>query len=135
MKPYRQGLLAPALASAVLMSSAAFAGFRSGTDVVINDASRWAYGDLGQVHNSSDRTQLIGCYNTINFAGWDGGCYAQNTSGVWRSCYTTDPNMMASVMATLRSVSGNSYLTFTWDGAGRCTDLSVENDSMTSPKT
>jgi hypothetical protein len=133
MRSYRQGFLALALASAVLMSSAAFAGLRLDTDVVVDNVNGVAYGPLGWAHNSPDQAQYIGCVSYAHPWGQDAACYARNQSsaGLSRVCTTTDRNMIA----TIRSLRSSSRLIFTWDAAGHCTEVNVETNSWATPKT
>ena len=131
MKSVRPTFRTLTLAGALLAASAtAFAGFQTGQSVVIVDSSRLANGDLGYIFNSPDRSQYIGCYSYNTGTGSAGSCFAQNTAGLYRSCYTDDANMIA----TIRSLGTDSYLIFYWDTNGRCTLVEVENDSTTAPK-
>jgi hypothetical protein len=130
MKSHRPLFRTLVLAGALLATSSAFAGFQTGQSVVIIDASHLANGDLGFVYNSADRAQYIGCYSYDTSAGSAGVCFAQNTAGIYRSCYTPDANMVA----TIRSLGTDSYLIFNWGANGLCTFVEVENDSTTAPK-
>jgi hypothetical protein len=109
----------------LLASTSAFAGQLSGQSVVIFDANHLANGDLGFVHNSSDRVQYIGC----QLGGGFGYCYAMNSAGINRTCFTFDPTMIS----TLRSLKSDSYLIFHWNDSGTCTGVQVINDSSPAP--
>jgi hypothetical protein len=126
MKRYRLGLCALGFASALLASTGVLAGFRSAQQVVIADAERLANGDLGYVANTADTTQYIGCYSL----GVSGSCYARDRTGLARSCSTSD----STLLAVIRSLNGDSYLTFWWDTSGRCTSIRVDNGSLQVPK-
>ena len=127
MKHHRLGLCAFGLAAALLASTAALAGFRTAQPVVITDSRQFANGNLGVVSFTDDSVEWIGCY-TYNGVG---GCNAVDKTGLTRSCATADPTMIA----TMRSLRGDSYLEFYWDTNGQCTNVSVENTSSTPPKT
>jgi len=131
MKHHRLGLCAFGLAAALLASTAALAGFRTVQPVVIADSPDRGYpfanGDLGYAATTNDSVEYIGCY-TYNGVG---GCNAVDRTGLTRSCATADPTMIA----IMRSLRGDSYLTFHWDTNGQCTNVSVENTSSTLPKT
>jgi hypothetical protein len=122
---FRRAAIAAA-AVGLLASTAAFAGHLSGQSVVISDGQRLANGDLGFVHNSSDRVQYIGCQLGTGF----GYCYAMNKAGINRTCFTFDPAMIS----TLRSLKSDSYLVFKWNDSGACTNVSVLNGSHAAPK-
>jgi len=117
--------IAVALAAAVL-STTAFAGFKSGQNVVISTGSRFANGDAGYVYRSDDTVQYIVCRASNS----TGSCYARNRDGVTRSCSTTSSTLLANI----RSMNGDSYIYFKWDEDGTCTTVTVENGSTTRPK-
>jgi len=127
MQRYRLGLCALGFAGALLASTAALAGYRHTLEVGIDDVGRVAWGDLGYVFNTSDRTQYMGCYNS----GTSGTCYARDRTGLTRTCSTSNAGMLA----VIRSLSGDSYLLFYWDASGNCTSVDVHNGSNTAPKT
>jgi len=118
-------ILLTALAAAAF-SASAFAGFRSGQQVVIADQYSLANGDVGFVHHTSDDVQWIGCLT----AGDAGYCLARNQEGVIRSCWSNE----ARWVNTMRAVNSDSYVLFYWDASGYCTYVSVQNDSSTMPK-
>jgi hypothetical protein len=126
MKRYQAGLWTLAFAGALLASTAALAGFRSGEQVYIYDIDRLAHGHLGYVHNTADNTQYIGCYSNQSV----GSCYARDSAGLTRSCTTSDANHIA----TIRSLSSDSSLYFWWDSSGYCTNVHVNIGSSSSPK-
>jgi hypothetical protein len=125
MKRRTTGLFAGALL-AFGVCTTAIAGFHQGQAVVINDASGFANGDLGFVHNTPDNIQYIGCNSSGNIA----RCFARNLAGLSRACSTPNPTHLAAI----HSLSGDSYLIFGWDAAGQCTFINVQNSSLTVPK-
>lgn len=108
------------------LATTAIAGFKTGQQVVIADASKMANGELGTVRNSADTVQYIGC--TVQ--GDAGSCTARNSAGLTRSCSTTETKWLN----TMRALDGDSYLTFKWDANGKCTYVSVQNSSTSAPK-
>ena len=108
------------------VSATAFAGFHQAQQVVIIDASSFANGDLGYVHNTPDSIQYIGCTTS----GSSASCFARNLAGLSRSCSTSNPTMLAA----LHALNGDSYLIFGWNPSGQCTFISVHNGSLTAQK-
>jgi hypothetical protein len=127
MKRFRLGwvVIAPALAG-LLVSTLVLAGFKAAQDVVISDSSQFANGMLGYVRNTSDTTQYVGC----EAFGTSGYCFALNSAGTYRTCVTSDSNLVANI----RSLNSDSYLLFYWNSNGQCTDVVVQNSSYTPPK-
>jgi hypothetical protein len=78
----------------------------------VNAGSNYAYGAIPDARGSSDATQYIGCWEND----YGGSCFAVDTTGTYRSCYTTNP----SYLARIRSLDSSSYIYFTWDSAGNC---------------
>lgn len=122
---FRRAVIAAASVG-LLASTSAFAGRLQGQAVVIVDSDRFANGDLGFVHNSSNRVEYLGC----QLGGGFGYCYAQNSAGKVRNCFTFDPAMIS----TLRSLKSDSSLFFYWNDSGVCTNVWVINQSSLSPK-
>jgi hypothetical protein len=112
--------------AATAFSASAFAGFRTAQQVVLSDEKKLANGDIGYVHQTSDDVQYIGCF----VAGDAGYCFAQDRTGVARSCWSDDARWV-SVMA---GVSKDTYLLFYWDAGGYCTYVSATNGSTGAPK-
>jgi hypothetical protein len=67
--------------------------------------------------DSADAVQYIGCSNAASAGSTIVLCEAQDAAGVYRTCVTTDVNMVA----TARSLSESSHLYFQWDASGNCT--------------
>lgn len=114
------------LALTVALSTAALAGMKTGQQVYISDANKFANGEIGFVRNTADSTQYIGC--TVN--GDLGSCNARDRNGLSRSCSTT----VAKWVNTIRAVNGDSYVYFAWDSNGKCTQIIVQNHSTAAPK-
>jgi hypothetical protein len=128
MKRFRfERAMIAAAAVGLLASTSALAGMLLELPVVIDDATLSASGSLGNVRNSSDRTQYISCELNSDFGG---RCFAANTAGVTRSCITGDPD----VMNTIAALNGDSYLIFYWNESGTCTSVYVSVESFSAPK-
>ena len=85
---------------------------------------------MGSARNSSDSTQYIGCY----FEGYTSGsqyilCFANNSSGTYGSCTSSDPRLMA---LGPKPSPPDSLLEFSWNSSGACTFLEVANVSYLS---
>ncbi len=93
------------------------AGYEVNFPVVVDDASKQAYGTLVAARRSADAVSRLGCTVKAN----DVTCYATNAAGVYRTCTTTDP----ALMAVARSINSESYLWFIWNAAGTCTSITV----------
>jgi hypothetical protein len=115
----------------ILTSHSAIAGTQRASAVTIDDIGMSASGPLGSARNSGDTRQAIGCYTAAD-AGSDsvGLCQAVDANGVGRQCFTYDPQ----VLATIRSLNGDSYLLFYWNSDGSCSGVSVSNRSDYQPK-
>ena len=121
-----------AAAAGLLATLAAYAGNKAWLNVMIWDG--YAAGTVGYARNSTDNSiESIGCYTWGNNTTADsgaGGCQATNAQGLSRSCVTNN----ASLLATMRAVNGDSYLSFNWDANGYCTFVWVSNNSAYEPK-
>jgi hypothetical protein len=118
-------------AVSAIAATAAWAGARGGMEVSIDLANRRAYGSLGNVRNSVDVSQYIGCSTNANNAGTQSAnCYARNSANTFVSCQTSTP----ALVDIARSLNGDSLLQFYWDATGQCTYIYLENDSYYAPK-
>lgn len=130
-------LLVVLSAMALLAGSFARAGDVSfgNAPVGVDTTNRHANGALGAARNSADANQLIGC-EVVAYAGstseWGNFvvCYARSAAGVYVSCFSTDPKLIA----TTRGLSGDGFMMFSWDESGRCTTLAVDAGSSYAPK-
>jgi hypothetical protein len=132
MKRYRPGILPLTFAAALLTSTVALAGLKSYQYVYIDLVNHSAIGDLGAVRNSSDSSQRVGCSIVTNGVGGNvsGHCWAGDTAGNYVDCGTVDPDMLA----TIRSLHGDSRLFFSWGSSVYCSSIWVGNYSDTAPK-
>ncbi len=105
------------------MTMVANAGYRYVYQV--NIGSNYAFGAIADARGSADGNQRMGCWENTSGA----SCYASNSAGTARSCYTTDPTMRSLV----RSIGSESYIYFTFDTSGNCNYLYVENTSVFKP--
>lgn len=115
------------LAMGLMLSAATTtqAGYDGNFPVVIDDAYRQAFGTLVATRRSADNVQKLGCtIKSDNVL-----CYATNAAGVYRTCLTTDP----ALMAVARSLTSESYLWFIWNTAGTCTSITVGLGSPYKP--
>lgn len=120
--PFRSALFVVSLAAVTVVH----AGARYSFPVVINDATRVAYGALTDARGSADNRQFIGCWSNNT----SGGCDAVNAGGLTRSCSTTDPAMLA----VIRSMSDESYVSFRWAADGStCAYVYAQTTSYSKP--
>ena len=114
------------LVALLLAGTSAWAGLKKTTLVNIDTVARNAYGALGAARASSDTVQYIGCavltYSTGNPSIV---CNARNAAGTYVSCSSNAPSMVQAATA----LADGSAINFSWDEAGKCTYLFVENSS------
>jgi hypothetical protein len=111
------------------LAGTALGGVQFFQPVDVNLSSGYARGAMGDARNGPDSVQFIGCYN-VGMVGLSiVACEAQTATGVYKSCSTTDANMVASA----RSISVGSYIFFRWDASGACTNVQVTNYSTMRP--
>ncbi len=120
--------LAPVLVVAAL-AAPVYAGAKWVYTVGINASSRYAVGNSGAARNSADATQHIEC-GVYSGSPTSMFCGATDSTGASAYCTSTDP----SVVAVAASISGDSYIYFTWDTGGRCTYVFTESGSRWEPK-
>jgi hypothetical protein len=116
------------IAAALLCAMAAplaSAGPRWTFQATVSDASRHAYGTMTDARGSSDNQQAIGCYHNAT----NGGCYATNSSGLSRTCSTSNP----SLLNVIRAIGPESYIYFQWNTDGTCNYVLIENSSRFKP--
>jgi hypothetical protein len=127
MKRFRFAAMTMAcLSAAFLMTTPAWAGSKTQSGVLIDDSQRLGSGALGAVRNTANLVEYIGCdvYNTF------GICFATNSAGTSRSCFTYDANLINN----MRSVTSDSLVLFYWDANGYCSQIIVENSSNWAPR-
>lgn len=125
----RKAFFVAAILGGALAAGSAHAGEKlDHGSVSVDQTQRVAAGSLGSVRNTPGRYEYIGCSASLNRV----SCYAGTEARVYASCYISSPS--AGVQALVASVNGDSYVWFTWDENGVCTDLWVSNNSSFAPK-
>jgi hypothetical protein len=104
----------------------AVAGTKTHTATVINDTFQYAQGSLSSARSSSDTLQFIYCEL---YAAGNIQCRARDSAGNLRTCSTSDPNYVKAV----QMINISSFVFFSWDAAGNCTNLLVRNGSNYLP--
>ncbi len=115
-----------AIGAALGIGASAFAGVHTMFQVTINDPAMFANGDVSFVHNTPDVVQYLYCESQ----GTSARCVARNLAGLVRTCSTANPAHLAAI----HSIGTDSYLLFSWNAAGQCTNVNVRNGSLTVPK-
>lgn len=120
------------LAVGVTLAHETSAGIKAAYPVQVDLATRTASGSFGSARNTSDWRQTIGCSlqataGVADLALW---CEAMDAHGVTIMCATSDANLVTVSLA----ISGDSYVSFTWDRSNQCTTLRVWNGSAHDPK-
>ena len=137
MRSLRTTLIAAALTLSI--APPVHAGRKTTAAVVINTATRTASGSLGSARNSSDSTQYIGCQatyypnldpNSGSFSSTTYFCYARSSAGTTGACSVPLSTDFVDIYAP---IAEDSFLQFSWDAAGNCTSLRVENYSYYAP--
>jgi hypothetical protein len=121
-----------ALAVMMALSTAAWAGARGGAGVtiVISGDNGTASGTMGTVRHSADTLQYIGCTVAANAASKWVACSARNASNVTVTCTSWAPD----IVQVAHAMTSDAHISFSWDGSGACTGLSVRPDSRYRPK-
>jgi len=118
--------LVPALS---LVPSVGSAGQYLNFPVGISQVSRYAQGSLSSTRMSLNSTEYIYCFVTINRASSGvantGQCHARNATGATAFCTTTD----AALIDAMKSLTPASYMRFSWEGVGTCTQIFVNTGS------
>jgi hypothetical protein len=115
--------------AALAMSSTAWAGWKYGSQVVINTTGQVVGGSFGGARNSTDANQYIdigiqaGAF-TMAYV------YAADASGNQFYCAMFDPDLIALVS----TVTSESYIQVSYDNAGHCTNFEVRTSSPLEPK-
>jgi len=94
-------------------SQVAFGGAKQIAPLSINAAARFANAGLGETYNTADSTQYAECGSN----GTTGYCTVRDAAGTYYSCMTTDP----ALLAVIRSMSPESFISVVWDASGSCT--------------
>jgi len=124
----RHVLSAFAIAALFCVAPPAHAGIKSNLGVTADPVSRYGNGAVGSARASADASQYISCYAT--YASSPGAfCVARDAAGTTVSCFTSDPNKVAIVSA----MTSYSYVYFSFDATGTCTQILVSNSSYYPP--
>jgi hypothetical protein len=121
----KNGLVtAGVMAAMITASSVALGGSVDNTPVYVLP-SVYASGALSGARYSTDDSQEIGCAAYATSSGPGAFCWAEDATGHYLSCATTDPN----ISATARGVNAASYVYFSVSTYGECTSVYVYNFS------
>jgi hypothetical protein len=132
----RTGKLVGVSIAGALLSTAALAGYKATSEVVVSSTTTGmtAMGSVGSARNSADSTQYIGCQvstNNVSSGSVTVQCFARNAAGTYLSCVTTDPNYVSAAQA----IDSDSYIRFsTESSSSNCTYLLVVDSSYYAPK-
>lgn len=134
--------MAITLAMSLCFSVTALAGFRQAHRTVnVNQTDRMASGQLAGARASTDTTQQIGCFTSVqdySTAGssssgsvvqW-GYCVAVATNGTTGFCYSSKPDLIAA----MRNLQGDAFLEFYWNSNGECSLIMLTQSSTLEPK-
>lgn len=120
-------------AASFAASGMVVAGLRFTSEVYVNDTYRSAGGSMTDARGSADTRQFIGCYHWYDTLGgatpYVGFCQAANSAGLTRSCSTTNYALVESI----RSISAESQIGFSWNADGTCRYVIVTNNSYYKP--
>jgi hypothetical protein len=129
----RMGLLAVAIFG--IGAGVAVAGQKYTYPVYVNSSQNYAEGSMGSARNSTDTSQMIGCaaegwtYNGTSYSAVF--CNAMDSAGHSASCYTSSN---PTLLATVGTITSDSYVYFAWDSTGACTVIEAETWSTFAPK-
>ena len=115
------------LCVAMGLSTASFAGAKDSYPVYVDTVTRFFSGSMGSARNSTGFQQNLYCYSSTS--GY-GVCQARDAAGTPASCVTSDANMIAAI----RSVNTDSYVSVSYDSSGNCTSILVGTGSHHEPK-
>jgi hypothetical protein len=118
------------LAAGLVATSAAYAGYSYPSVVSVYSSSSGgsASGALRAARYSSDSTQYIGCSMASDaVSSAYVSCYARSSAGSYLYCYTSTPSTAA--LNALSAVNDTSFVYFQSNSAGKCTYLSIGNQS------
>lgn len=125
------------LATALLLPMTTLAGEAFQVEVSItknSDGSGKAQGSMSGARNAADNLQYIGCAARSYATGtggtaYQGMCWAQDKNGGYAYCKTSS----LSAMQPLQSLADHSFIRFSHDKYGVCTDITVEVSSNYLP--
>ena len=109
------------------------AGLKGTYPVSINTSLRLTTGGLASARSSAYGNMHIGCYVSVSAnptTSYYGYCQANNGQGTSSICTTHNPDLVMQ----MRSLQGDSRLTFEWDTSGNCIGITVQSSSTAAPK-
>lgn len=112
------------LGTALLLNGTAWAGAKYTPQVSVTATAAW--GSMVGARYSSDNVQRIGCSLSGGVTQGSIFCSARDKNGLNLSCSSTDSWKLEAVQA----ITDSSYIYFTTNNYGLCTNLSVQNDSQ-----
>ena len=123
-------VIAALVIAGVLAGGTALAGYKYAYSTVTvaksYDGSGYAYGHLSGARDSADTMQQLGCSVTNRTtSGFTASCRATDVNGLTGVCTTTSTTMAMPI----NSASADAAFYITWDGAGKCTEISIYNYS------
>lgn len=94
----------------------------------------YAGGILSSTRRATSAITIVTCSTSTsvfnNVVSESASCSATDPSGVSLSCYTSNP----ALAARAASIFGDSYVQFTVDASGTCTNIWISSSSGWSPK-
>jgi hypothetical protein len=123
-------IFALGLGGVVGFGGLAAAGTRSSVPLVVNLTSRNAIGALGEARSAPGAIGSLGCTLRGTTTGISGSCAAQEASGAYIGCTTTDQHKIY-VIGGLRS---DGYLYFEVNPDGTCGFMRTSSHSAFAPK-
>jgi hypothetical protein len=113
---------------------AAFAGYKESSTLVVTRAPSGAVyvegSSLGEVRNSSNSTEFVGCYLAAGSGLTAVQCMARSSNGTVGVCYSYAPEIVAAVQ-TLTDASAISFVAKASDGS--CESVQVRTISSLVP--
>jgi hypothetical protein len=122
-------------AATIAFSSMAFAGenFSSGVSVTqppYAGQPAYASGSIYGARHAADPYSFVGC-QIVTYSGSSvtAYCYATDSSDHTANCMTTDANQIHAI----ESLTEYTYIYFSTDGYGHCSEVDVDNYSFELP--
>ncbi len=114
-----------------LLASTAIAGWTQAYPVVVDQQAMAAYGSLGSTRSSGGAFDELGC-RVWAFPGapLQGMCFASDEKGNSVSCMLVTDEMMRA----MSFLTSDSYVSFSYNEAGKCETLLIEQSSAHEPK-
>lgn len=129
------GLLgATAFATTWVTVKSAKAGAKQTYDVIINDAGKYAMGSLADARASGSTVSYLqvdvqsygsDSWRSVRMVAKNGG-----NGSITRECISYD----AELVALAANANGDSFVDFSWEDDGRCSNIRIVHGSKMSPK-